>query len=81
MPHTFCEGVQPNKLYQLIKDKYPLINVVTVQRRHFNDSAGRQNIQTLCAPQYNGVYVQVLQKYVKFKYFMYLTYVYIAWVI
>ncbi|XP_075977921.1 mutS protein homolog 4-like [Anticarsia gemmatalis] len=63
VPHTFCEGVRPNQLYQLIKDKYPLVNIITVQRRHFNDAAGRQNIQTLCAPQYNGVYVQVLHKF------------------
>ncbi|KAJ8731216.1 hypothetical protein PYW07_004380 [Mythimna separata] len=24
VPHTFCEGVQPNQLYQLIRDRYPL---------------------------------------------------------
>ncbi|CAH0585557.1 unnamed protein product [Chrysodeixis includens] len=63
VPHTFCEGVQPNQLYQLIRDRYPLVNVVTVQRRHFNDAAGRQHIQTLCAPQYNGVYLQVVHKF------------------
>lgn len=64
VPHTFCEGVQPNQLYQMIKDQFPRVNVTTVQRRHFNDAAGRQNIQTLCAPQYSAVYLQVLQKYV-----------------
>ncbi|XP_050558036.1 mutS protein homolog 4-like isoform X1 [Spodoptera frugiperda] len=63
VPHTFCEGVQPNQLYQLIRDRYPLVNLVTVQRRHFNDAAGRQNIQTLCAPQYSGVYLQVVHKF------------------
>ncbi|XP_026739194.1 mutS protein homolog 4-like isoform X2 [Trichoplusia ni] len=63
VPHTFCEGVQPNQLYQLIRNRYPLVNVVTVQRRHFNDAAGRQHIQTLCAPQYNGVYLQVVHKF------------------
>nr|XP_049694300.1 mutS protein homolog 4-like [Helicoverpa armigera] len=63
VPHTFCEGVQPNQLYQLIRDRYPLVNLVTVQRRHFNDAVGRQHIQTLCAPQYNGVYLQVVHKF------------------
>ncbi|XP_049873597.1 mutS protein homolog 4-like isoform X2 [Pectinophora gossypiella] len=63
VPHTFCEGVQPNQLYQLIRDHYPLVNLTTVQRRHFNDAAGRQQIQTLCAPQYSGVYLQVLHKF------------------
>ncbi|KAJ8722230.1 hypothetical protein PYW08_004632 [Mythimna loreyi] len=63
VPHTFCEGVQPNQLYQLIRDRYPLVSLVTVQRRHFNDAAGRQQIQTLCAPQYNGVYLQVVHKF------------------
>ncbi|CAH0715366.1 unnamed protein product, partial [Brenthis ino] len=63
VPHTFCEGVQPNQLYQLIKDQYPLVNVTAVQRRYFNDAAGRQNIQTLCAPQYSAVYLQVLHKF------------------
>ncbi|CAK1551249.1 unnamed protein product [Leptosia nina] len=63
VPHTFCEGVQPSQLYQLIKDQYPLVNVTAVQRRHFNDSNGRQQIQSLCAPQYSAVYLQVLQKF------------------
>ncbi|XP_026327667.1 mutS protein homolog 4-like [Hyposmocoma kahamanoa] len=63
VPHTFCEGVQPNQLYKLIKDHYPLVNLTTVQRRHFNDAAGRQQIQTLCAPQYSAVYLQVLHKF------------------
>ncbi|KAG6444548.1 hypothetical protein O3G_MSEX003429 [Manduca sexta] len=64
VPHTFCEGVKPSQLYQLIKERFPLVNLTTVQRRHFNDAAGRQNIQTLCAPQYSAVYLQVLHKLV-----------------
>ncbi|XP_052741489.1 mutS protein homolog 4 [Bicyclus anynana] len=63
VPHTFCEGAQPNQLYKLIKDQYPFINLSAVQRRHFNDAAGRQNIQTLCAPQYSAVLLQVLHKF------------------
>ncbi|XP_037294385.1 mutS protein homolog 4 [Manduca sexta] len=63
VPHTFCEGVKPSQLYQLIKERFPLVNLTTVQRRHFNDAAGRQNIQTLCAPQYSAVYLQVLHKF------------------
>lgn len=62
VPHTLCEGVHPNQLYQLIRDQYPLVNLTTVQRRHFNDAAGRQHIQTLCAPEYSAVYLQVLHK-------------------
>lgn len=53
-----------NQLYKLIKDRFPLLNLTAVQRRHFNDAAGRHNIQTLCAPQYSAVYLQVLHKYV-----------------
>lgn len=53
-----------SQLYKLIKDRFPLLNLTAVQRRHFNDGAGRQNIQTLCAPQYSAVYLQVLHKYV-----------------
>ncbi|CAH2048755.1 unnamed protein product, partial [Iphiclides podalirius] len=63
VPHTFCEGTQPSQLYKLIKDHYPLVTLTTVQRRHFNDAAGRQQIQTLCAPQYSAVCLQVLQKF------------------
>ncbi|XP_046965799.1 mutS protein homolog 4-like [Vanessa cardui] len=63
VPHTFCEGPQVNQLYKLIKDHFPLLNLTAVQRRHFNDAAGRQNIQTLCAPQYSAVYLQVLHKF------------------
>ncbi|XP_059052248.1 mutS protein homolog 4-like [Achroia grisella] len=63
VPHTFCEGVQPIQLYQLIREHYPLVNLTTVQRRHFNDAVGRQQIQTLCAPEYSAVYLQVLHKF------------------
>ncbi|CAH0398232.1 unnamed protein product [Chilo suppressalis] len=63
VPHTFCEGTVPSQLYQLIRDQYPLINLTTVQRRHFSDAAGKQQIQTLCAPQYSAVYLQVLPKF------------------
>ncbi|XP_061383646.1 mutS protein homolog 4-like [Danaus plexippus] len=63
VPHTFCEGAQTNQLYQLIKDHFPLVNVTAVQRRHFNDAAGRQNIHTLCAPQYSAVYLLVIHKF------------------
>ncbi|XP_045448191.1 mutS protein homolog 4-like [Melitaea cinxia] len=63
VPHTFCEGSQVNQLYKLIKDRFPLLNLTAVQRRHFNDAAGRHNIQTLCAPQYSAVYLQVLHKF------------------
>ncbi|XP_063536035.1 mutS protein homolog 4-like [Cydia strobilella] len=63
VPNTFCEGVQPNQLYQLIRDQYPALNLTTVQRKHFNAGAGRQHIQTLCAPQYSAVYLQVVHKH------------------
>ncbi|KAJ0176479.1 hypothetical protein K1T71_007658 [Dendrolimus kikuchii] len=63
VPNTFCEGVQPNQLYRKIKDQYPLVTVTPVQRRHFNEAMGRQNIQTLCAPQYSAVYLQVVEKF------------------
>ncbi|VVC91273.1 unnamed protein product [Leptidea sinapis] len=62
-PHTFCEGAQPNQLYQLIKDQYPLMQLTAVQRRHFNDAAGRQQIQSLCAKQYSSVLLQVVHKF------------------
>ncbi|XP_073956149.1 mutS protein homolog 4-like isoform X2 [Choristoneura fumiferana] len=63
VPNTFCEGVQPSQLYQLIRDQYPLLNLTTVQRRHFNDAVGRQHIQTLCAPHYSPVFLQILDKF------------------
>ncbi|CAH2095997.1 unnamed protein product [Euphydryas editha] len=63
VPHTFCEGPQVNQLYKLIKDRFPLLNLTAVQRRHFNDAIGRHNIQTLCCPQYSAVYLQVLHKF------------------
>lgn len=62
VPHTFYEGMQPNQLYQLIRDQYPRVKLNTVQRRFFNDAAGRLHIQTLCAPEYSAVYLQVLPK-------------------
>ncbi|GBP46497.1 MutS protein homolog 4 [Eumeta japonica] len=59
VPHTFAENVQQSKLYQMIKEHYPNLTLTAVQRRHFNDAVGRQQIRTLCAPQYSSVHLEV----------------------
>ncbi|CAG9102929.1 unnamed protein product [Plutella xylostella] len=62
VPHTFCSA-GASQLCRVLREQLPARRVTAVQRRHFNDAAGRQQIQTLCAPQYSAVYLQVLHKF------------------
>nr|XP_037868515.1 mutS protein homolog 4 [Bombyx mori] len=56
-PHLVLCQFSDTLLYTHTLTKINYFNPVEVMR-HFNDSAGRQNIQTLCAPQYSGAYLQ-----------------------
>ena len=40
MPSTACEGGKMTKLFKLILDQLPSVNVATVQRKYFNENKG-----------------------------------------
>ena len=40
MPNTACDGANATRLYKLIGDQFPTSNLVTVQRRYFNETKG-----------------------------------------
>ena len=44
MPNTACASGNMTKLFQLISDQYHNTNIATVQRKYFNESKGKQNI-------------------------------------
>ncbi|KAK3917513.1 MutS protein-like protein 4 [Frankliniella fusca] len=51
IPHTFVDSSQPNKLYSLLEEKFPMTNMTKVQRRLFRDSEGLEKVQNLCLPE------------------------------
>ncbi|XP_068085433.1 mutS protein homolog 4-like [Anabrus simplex] len=63
VPHTFCEGQHQNKLFTTIKDTFPGVTLTTVQRRHFSDVHGLQQIKHFCAPEYASVEMLVMHKF------------------
>ena len=40
MPNTACDGANATRLYKVIGDQFPTSNLVTVQRRYFNETKG-----------------------------------------
>lgn len=40
MPNTACDGANATRLYKMIGDQFPTSNLVTVQRRYFNETKG-----------------------------------------
>lgn len=47
MPNTACDGANVTRLYKMIGDQFPTSNLVTVQRKYFNETKGE--------PRYMGV--------------------------
>ncbi|XP_063234960.1 mutS protein homolog 4-like [Bacillus rossius redtenbacheri] len=60
VPNTFCDGMQPSKLFVVLSDFYQC--VTPVQRRHFNDTAGLQHIQRICVSEYASVEMLITPK-------------------
>eukprot|EP00731_Ephydatia_muelleri_P017612 Em0010g710a len=63
MPSTACEGGQGTRLFNLISEEFPDINLSTVQRKYFNEGKGLQYIKDLCVPEFNTVEMEVANKY------------------
>ncbi|KAJ1530742.1 hypothetical protein ONE63_005597 [Megalurothrips usitatus] len=54
VPHTFVDTNQPNKLYNLLEEKFAFVSMTKVQRRLFRDSEGLEKVQSLCLPEYSS---------------------------
>ncbi|XP_046389737.1 mutS protein homolog 4-like [Ischnura elegans] len=63
VPNTFCDGKTPSKVFSVIREQCPRINIVCVQRRHFNDAQGRKLVNLLCAPEYASVELLLSHKF------------------
>ncbi|GFG40763.1 hypothetical protein Cfor_06041, partial [Coptotermes formosanus] len=63
VPNTFCDMHSTSKLYTLVQEAFPTVSVSSVLRKHFRDSVGLQQIETLCADEYSSVQIVVSQKF------------------
>ncbi|XP_071446846.1 mutS protein homolog 4-like [Hetaerina americana] len=63
VPNTFCDGKTPSKVFLVIREQCPLIRIVCVQRRHFNEAEGRKLLKLLCAPEYSPVELLLTHKF------------------
>ncbi|GBM16038.1 MutS 4 [Araneus ventricosus] len=63
MPNTSLEYGSKTKLICRIKELFPEMTTVTVQRKYFNETKGLQYIQELCASEYKTVEIEVSPKY------------------
>jgi hypothetical protein len=51
-----------SKLYALVQEAFPTVTVSSVLRKHFRDTVGLQQIESLCADEYSSVQIVVSQK-------------------
>ncbi|GFT87305.1 mutS protein homolog 4 [Nephila pilipes] len=63
MPNTSLEHGYKTKLLCRIRELFPEMTTVTVQRKYFNETRGLQYIQELCASEYKTVEIEVSPKY------------------
>ncbi|GFS64862.1 mutS protein homolog 4 [Trichonephila inaurata madagascariensis] len=63
MPNTSLEHGSKTKLLCRIRELFPEMTTVTVQRKYFNETKGLQYIQELCASEYKTVEIEVSPKY------------------
>ncbi|EEC16874.1 hypothetical protein IscW_ISCW022129 [Ixodes scapularis] len=50
------------ELVQLLRKELPMITVVPLDRRLFNDSAGIEYVRNLCVPEYSSIETEVVNK-------------------
>ncbi|CAN7999353.1 unnamed protein product, partial [Ixodes pacificus] len=63
VPKTALEPNSMGELVQLLRKELPMITVVPLDRRLFNDSAGIEYVRNLCVPEYNSIETEVVNKY------------------
>lgn len=62
LPNTSLEYGSKSKLICRIKELFPEMTTVTIQRKYFNETRGLQYIQELCASEYKTVEIEVSPK-------------------
>lgn len=62
VPNTFCDMQLTSKLYTLVQEAFPTVSISSVLRKHFKDSVGLQQIESLCADEFSSVQIVVSQK-------------------
>lgn len=63
MPDTMFESMPFPKLLELIKEIFPFVNVIPVQRRHYNDKYGMEQILKLCSRKSFNILQIIARKY------------------
>ncbi|XP_070498674.1 mutS protein homolog 4-like isoform X2 [Chironomus tepperi] len=63
LPDTIFETVPLPKLIELIKENFPDIAIIPVQRRHFNDKYGFDQISKLCSRKSFNILQIISRKY------------------
>ncbi|KAG0415194.1 hypothetical protein HPB47_007642, partial [Ixodes persulcatus] len=63
VPKTALEPHSMGELVQLLRKELPMITVVPLDRRLFNDSAGIEYVRNLCVPEYSSIETEVVNKY------------------
>lgn len=63
LPDTIFETVPLPKLVELIKENFPDITIIPVQRRHFNDRFGFEQISKLCSRKSFNILQIISRKY------------------
>jgi hypothetical protein len=63
LPDTSCgEGSSPSRLYDLLIEKFPDSNIISVQRKYFNDIRGLDYIKNLCIVDYSKCIIELTAK-------------------
>ncbi|KAM4724327.1 mutS protein homolog 4 [Anableps anableps] len=63
MPDTASEKGKGTKLFKLITENFPGVNLTAIQRKYYNEKKGLEYIQQLCAPEFGTVLMEVQAKY------------------
>uniref|UniRef100_A0A3B3WMF1 DNA mismatch repair proteins mutS family domain-containing protein n=1 Tax=Poecilia mexicana TaxID=48701 RepID=A0A3B3WMF1_9TELE len=63
MPDTASEKGKWTKLFKLITENFPGVNLTAIQRKYYNEKKGLEYIQQLCAPEFATVLMEVQTKY------------------
>lgn len=63
VPDTFCEQNPLPKLIEVIRENLLTVTIIPVQRRHFNDKAGLQQISNLCSRKSLNILQIIAKKY------------------
>lgn len=63
LPDTIFETVPLPKLIQLIKESFNHISIIPIQRRHFNDQLGLDQITTFCSRKSKNILQIIPRKY------------------